>query len=169
MLKPSYFLALDECIGDTLDEFANRLKRLPKKPVGDVTISELCAVAEYPNGLYFLFDDKDHVWYVGKATSRSFIERLPSHFDPRETSWFGTIPKKIMRHCSLPTYRDAHALGLTLRLALLGVTSKQTATRLESTLRDFLQPELNRTSRRRAIGNERLSMGEGLLNSSKAI
>ena len=158
MLKPNYFLAFDECMGDSLIEFADRLKRLPKKLIGDVTISELCAVAEYPNGLYFFFDDQDHLWYVGKATSRSFIERLPSHFDPREISWFSTIPKKIMGVCSISKYEDAHALGLTLRLALRGVKSKQTAIKLEGVLRDFLQPDLNRSNRQRTIGNEQLSL-----------
>lgn len=161
MLKPAYFLAFDDCIGDTLSELADRLKRLPKKPIGDVTIAELCAVAEYPNGLYFFFDDQDHLWYVGKATSRSFIERLPSHFDPRELSWFSTIPKKIMAICSISRYEEAHALGLTLRVALLGVKSRQTAARLESALRDYLQPELNGTRRRRATGAERLSQYAG--------
>lgn len=157
MQKPSFFLVLDECIGDTLEEFAHRLQRLPKKPIGEVTISELCAVAEHPNGLYFFFDDQGRLWYVGKATSRSFIERLPSHFDPRESSWFGTLPKKIMSVCSISRYEDAHALGLTLRLALLGVDSKWAANRLENVLRSFLKPELNGANRKGVTGNERLS------------
>jgi len=157
MSELPYFLTIDECSGDTLRDFAERLLHIPKKRVGDVTLSELCAIAEYPNGLYFFYDEDNHLWYVGKSTSRSFIERIPSHFDTREDAWFNTLPKKIMDVCSIGEYENAHALGLSLRLVLLGVKSKQTAINLEGALRDYMQPELNKSRSRKAIGTEMLS------------
>jgi excinuclease UvrABC nuclease subunit len=130
---------------------------MPKKRVGDVTVSELCSMAEFPNGLYLLFDENDELWYVGKATSRSFIERVPSHFDQREEAWFNTLPKKIMTFSKIVLYRDAHSLGLSLRLVLIGVQSKDTALKLERMLRAYMSPHLNTERRLKYTGEEPLA------------
>ncbi|WP_218154550.1 hypothetical protein [Nitrosomonas eutropha] len=153
-------MSYEECRADTLAIFSSRLLQLPKKRVGDVTLSELCSFSEYPNGLYFFFDEENHLWYVGKSTSRSFIERVPSHFDTREDAWFNTLPKKIMDVCSIGEYVDAHSLGLSLHLVLLGVKEKQTAINLEGALRDYLQPELNKAKKQKAIGTTVLASYE---------
>ena len=126
MLTLDYFVSFDECKSETLDDFSKRLRGMPKKTVGSVTLAELCTIAEYPNGLYLFFDDDNELWYVGKCTARSFIERIPSHFVPRQDAWFNTLPKKIMRVCSIGEYTVAHALGLSLRLVMIGIKSKQT-------------------------------------------
>jgi len=44
-------------------------------------------------GVYIFFDQDDNVIYVGKSSSRSFIERIPPHFDFREKTWFRTLSK----------------------------------------------------------------------------
>ncbi len=157
---PAYFVTFEECRADTLACFSSRLSHLPKKRAGDVTLSELCAFVDYPNGLYFFFDENDHLWYVGKSTSRSFIERIPSHFDPRKDAWFNTLPRKIMAALPGGEYEDAHSLSLSLRLVLLGIKEKQTAINVESALRDYLQPELNRGRKRKALGTSVLASYE---------
>ncbi|MCY1547868.1 hypothetical protein D9M68_839480 [compost metagenome] len=157
MAHPEYFVAFEDHLGSTLEAFAAHLRSMPKKVVGTVQLSELCSMADHPNGLYFYFDDQDVLWYVGKSTSRSFIERVPSHFDQRKDAWFNTLPKRIMVVCSIAEYTDAHALGLSLRLVLVGVRSKQTAIRLESVLRSYLQPHLNAGKARGHTGQEALS------------
>jgi len=83
MPHPNYFITFDDFKNKSLTEFKKLLCCCPKKAVGSVQISELCSMAEYPNGLYLFFDESETLWYVGKATSRSFIERIPSHFDQR--------------------------------------------------------------------------------------
>jgi hypothetical protein len=96
-----------------------------------------------PNGVYLFFDDSNEPWYVGKATSRSFVERIPSHFDPRPDGWFGTLPKKTQVYASLSTYREAIDLSLSLQLLIVGVPEKGEAGRLERFLRSSLRPKLN--------------------------
>ena len=157
MPHPDYFIAFDDYRNQSLAEFANLLRCRVKKAVGSVQISELCSMVNYPNGLYLFFDDKETPWYIGKATSRSFIERVPSHFDQRQHAWFNTLPKKIMAVCQIGEYPEAHALGLSLRLVIIGIKSKNTALKLESVLRSFLQPKLNPGKKSRFSGREILS------------
>ena len=81
MNHPEYFVAFEDHRASTLGKFAEHLRAMPKKVVGTVQLSELCAMADHPNGLYLFFDDQDELWYVGKSTSRSFIERVPSKYE----------------------------------------------------------------------------------------
>jgi hypothetical protein len=161
MPHPNFFHSFDDLRGLTVAELATRLIASPKKIVGDVTVAELCAASQYPNGLYFFFDESNESWYVGKSTSRSFIERVPSHFDQREDAWFNTLPRKLMKFCGIGEYPDAHELSLTLHVVLLGVREKHTAMRLESALRDYMQPHLNPGKRSRCLGTEPLAGYEG--------
>ncbi|RZI40515.1 hypothetical protein EGT07_23015 [Herbaspirillum sp. HC18] len=160
MYHPSYFIKFEDHRESTLDAFAKHLCAMPKKVVSTVQLSELCAMANHPNGLYLFFDDEDVLWYVGKSTSRSFIERVPSHFVQREGAWFATLPKRIMTVCSIAEYSDAHALGLSLRLVLVGMKSKETAIRLESVLRSYMKPYLNSGKSNNYTGGEVLASYE---------
>lgn len=161
MNHPEYFVAFEDHRTSTLHAFAEHLRTMPKKVVGTVQLSELCAMADHPNGLYLFFDDQEVLWYVGKSTSRSFIERVPSHFDQRKDAWFNTIPTRIMAVCSIAEYADAHALGLSLRLVLIGLKSKWAAIRLESALRSYMKPHLNSGKPNGQTGKEALAEYEG--------
>ena len=160
MAIPSYFVALENHRQSTLAEFAQYVRQMPKKVAGTVQLSELCAMTDHPNGLYFFFDEHDELWYVGKSTSRSFIERIPAHFDQREDAWFNTLSSRIKTVFSMRGYADAHALGLSLRLVLVGVKSRETATRLERALRAFSKPQLNTARSRGESGRELISSYE---------
>lgn len=102
-----------------------------------------CALGAWPHGVYLLHDEEAKVWYVGKATSRSFADRLPAHFDPRPDAWFNTIPKRILGMGLAENYSQALELGLSLRVALIGLSDSAAAARLESELRGCLAPVLN--------------------------
>ena len=160
MPYPDYFITFDQYKNSSLSDFAEILKRLPRKAVGTIQLAELCSMAEYPNGLYLFFADNNELQYVGKSTSRSFIERIPSHFDQRHDAWFNTLPKRIMAVSKIEDYADAHTLGLSFGLVLIGVKSKATARKLESVLRSFLQPVLNAGEKGRFVGTERLAAYE---------
>lgn len=138
-----YFLILDNYNKFSLFDFSRILISFPKKRVGSVTLEELCAIDEYPNGLYLFFNDENELWYVGKATSRSFIERIPAHFDQREIAWFNTLPKKVMKFCNIQTFREALNKSLSLKLLIIGIQDKNSAMKLETVLRSYLQPKLN--------------------------
>lgn len=162
MTTPLCFIALKDYRNSTLAEFSEILTKLEKKPVGEATVSELCSMTEYPHGLYLFYNTDNELWYVGKSTSRSFIERIPSHFDQRENAWFNTLPKRIMAISKIGKYNDAHALGLSLRLVLIGIQSKETALTLERVLRSYLKPHLNTEKRSKYAGNEQLLQYENL-------
>jgi hypothetical protein len=92
-----YSIALDNYLHTRLGDFEKIITQAPRKRVGSVTLEELCSVSDYPHGLYLLFDDNNSLCYVGKATSRSFMERIPAHFDQREEAWFNTKKLRISR------------------------------------------------------------------------
>lgn len=68
------------------------------KPEYAISMSSLTMkdLAIYPGiGLYFFYDLNNRLQYVGKCTSRSFIERVPSHFDCRKHAQFATLVKRM--------------------------------------------------------------------------
>ena len=143
MKQPEFFLRFEDVRTLSMEQFSARLKTMEKKEVGSLNVGELCAMTEYPNGLYFFFDEVDLLQYVGKSSSRSFIERVPSHFDPRHDAWFNTLPKKLMLHAGFSEYLAAHSRGLELRVVMLGIKVRGTINTLETHLRSYLQPALN--------------------------
>ena len=46
-------------------------------------------------GVKSRYDLSDKPCYIGKCTSRSFIERVPSHFDCRKHAYLATIPRRL--------------------------------------------------------------------------
>lgn len=140
---PSFFVEFDAVRSLSVAQFNKKLKSMPKKVVGEVTIAELCAPIEYPNGLYFYYDEDDFLQYVGKSSSRSFVERIPSHFDQRQDVWFNTLPRKLMERQGFTDYLAAHSRALEMRLVFLGMKSRASVNRLETILRCCLQPALN--------------------------
>jgi len=125
----------------TIDDLAEFIRRHPSKKISDVTVSDLSGTS-IANGIY-VFKKGEEIWYIGKSTSRSFVERIPSHFDQRKGAWFATIPHKILRLSSGGTYASSLAEALTLEVMLLGETEKSISQRLESMLRDYMKPKLN--------------------------
>ncbi len=61
-----------------------------------------------PNGVYLFFEKEDsketECLYVGKCSSRSFIERIPSHFDAREKAWFHSFLKAHLVYLHYPAW-----------------------------------------------------------------
>jgi hypothetical protein len=143
MQLPPFFLAYEAVRTLSAEQFAEKLRSMPKKIVGSVTIAELCAPIEYPNGLYFYFNEDGVLQYIGKSSSRSFVERIPSHFDQRFDAWFNTLPKKLMERQGFTEYLAAHSRALEMNLAFLGMRSRGSVSKLETILRSCLQPALN--------------------------
>lgn len=125
----------------TIDDLAKFIRSHPAKKISDVTVSDLSSTS-IANGIY-VFKKGADVWYIGKSTSRSFVERIPSHFDQRQGAWLATIPHKILRLSSGSTYASALAEAMTLEVMLLGEAEKSISQRLESMLRHYMKPRLN--------------------------
>ena len=160
MTIPSYYIRYEDVRSLSLESFASTLQSTDKKEVGNVTIRELCTTFEYPIGLYFYFDEDENLKYVGKSSSRSFVERIPSHFDPRLEGWFNTLPKKLMKHDGFLEYAAAHSRSLEMKLILLGIKSRPTVNTLEGMLRSYLQPTLNAGTKGRYSSTTLLSHSE---------
>jgi hypothetical protein len=115
MSPPTFFLAYEEYAKFFLASFKEVIESTPAKVLSEVTIGELCSMPAHPNGLYFIFGGNPRkLQYVGKCTSRSFIERIPAHLDQREWAWFNTLSKKIMRNGQC--YSSAHREALSFEM-----------------------------------------------------
>jgi hypothetical protein len=114
-------------------------------------------MSDHPNGLYFFFGGEPLcLQYVGKCTSRSFVERIPSHFDQREDAWFNTLPTRLV--CDGVNYSSALAASLEFHVVLLGVKDAEVAKELERVFRHTYQPRLNSPKRLRTFdGNVSLA------------
>ncbi len=71
------------------------------KPLHQVTLQDLAVHNRgmASNGIYIFYRTEGvlpHVMYVGKCTSRSFLERIPSHLESREECWFNTLTNRAM-------------------------------------------------------------------------
>lgn len=157
MAVPEYFIAFEDHRTKTLKEFCASLHSLPKKTVGTIQLAELCSMWEYPNGVYLFFATDGELRYVGKSTSRSFIERISSHFDQRHDAWFATLPRRVLKLSQMAAYADAHAHALEFKLVLVGVKFGATAMKLENALRSYMKPTLNTQRRGNYDGSEPLS------------
>ena len=88
-------------------ELKEEIKRREGINVGDLRVQQL--ISEDPNlnhGIYVFKSQKGDV-YVGKCTSRSFVERISAHFDNRDGAWMNTILKKISKSNNL-TIQEAY-------------------------------------------------------------
>jgi hypothetical protein len=146
MSLPTFFLAYEDYAEFTLASFREVIESTPTKALSEVTIGELCSMSDYPNGLYFIFGGNPReLQYIGKCTSRSFIERIPSHLDQREWAWFNTLPKKLMKDGQC--YSSALKEALSFDLVLFGIHDTEVACQLERVFRHLYIPTLNRPKR----------------------
>jgi hypothetical protein len=142
MSLPTFFLAYEDYAEFTPASFKEVIESTPTKPLSEVTIGELCSMSDYPNGLYFIFGgEQRELQYVGKCTARSFIERIPAHFDQREHAWFNSLPKKLMKNGQF--YSSALKEALSFEAILFGIHDKEAACRLERVFRYSYTPALN--------------------------
>lgn len=134
--------------------------------VKSIPMLDLAQPASDAHGVYMFFRNsgvtssgKCHcpdLLYVGKTTSRSFIERVPAHFDPRSAAWMNTLLTRLNSpnpesDANLLSTFQAHVYNvpnLPVRLAILPVRGAGGHTPafcglLESALRWCCKPSLN--------------------------
>ena len=99
------------------------------KRAENVSLRDLVALGEtserHNNGVYFFWKGSTPI-YVGSAGSRSFVERVPAHFDPRSRAWFATLLKRL-RERPLCDGRDPHEQAFDLQLSLLACDRRSKA------------------------------------------
>jgi hypothetical protein len=143
----------------TIESVSKELLEIAK-PLGEVTLSDLVASGpETSNGLYF-FVDEGTFQYIGKAGSRSFIERIPAHLDVRPEAWFGTLLQKLAAENGSPDDRVAQVpRALRLRVAMLAIdVDGVDLVSAETAFRRALAPALN--PKRRSENDRSLKLAD---------
>jgi hypothetical protein len=145
----------------TIEKFECLLKGASKRRIGSLTIEELCLFDRPIHGVYFIFDHNNLI-YVGMASSRSFIERIPSHFDRRQKGWFNTLARKVFEKqpdtiCNesnvySPCFDLAVKKAVGYRLFILCIEHHEDIPMIERMFRTLLEPELN-TRKKNEFGN----------------
>lgn len=107
-------------------------------------------------GIYIFIDSKEDnsVLYVGKCSSRHFVERISSHFDPRLNAWFNSFLKVLIKKDKTNTGNDKQELIITklkeifsndgrFKICLIDVPEsfdKKKIQKMEDILRFILEP-----------------------------
>jgi hypothetical protein len=125
-----------------------QMSALPGVRICDLKLTDLVLPANQCNGIYFFVSPNDNVVYVGKASSRSFVERLGGHFDLRAGNWFSSflrahakVVNNVVGNLSSEDYEKSYNDTLDYRLKILAIdvpvntinsaTLKQTISLLE--------------------------------------
>jgi hypothetical protein len=141
----------DEVAHVALDQLPRRLLERAQ-PFGGVTMKALVAPSPGPStGLYFFFEESE-LMYVGKASSRAIIERVPAHLDSRDTAWFGTL-LKYLSETSGTSRVSCVPRALLMKVAVVFVDPDAVDIgAAETILRGALAPSLNPARRRDYTG-----------------
>lgn len=103
--KDDYLINYDEVMSWKIKDVKSNLNKIEGLPLSDCTISKLVFYKDKKNkdnpiltgnGVY-IFKDKDEIKYVGKCSSRSFVERIPAHLDVKNTCWFNSYLKRLVK------------------------------------------------------------------------
>lgn len=108
--KDNYLINYDKVKIWKIKDAKSKLNEIEGLPLSDCTIKKLVFYNDEPiltgNGVYIFFkinnknDDKNNndkeYLYVGKCSSRSFVERVPSHFDIRNIGWFNSYLRNLV-------------------------------------------------------------------------
>jgi hypothetical protein len=81
--------------------FVDEINATEGKKVNELLITDLILekndAIEVNHGVY-IFKNKNQIVYVGKTSSRSFVERIPSHFDNRDKAWMNSLLKLLAKN-----------------------------------------------------------------------
>jgi len=98
-MKNNYLIDFDSIKNHTIDELKTLLRQTDGLKVKDCLISDLVFYQGAPiysgNGVY-IFKSVGEFIYVGCCVARNFVERIPAHFDLRESGWFNSLLQRII-------------------------------------------------------------------------
>ena len=122
------YVATDADLIKNLPSWVAKVKALPGVKIRDLKLTDLVLPANQCNGIYFFVSPNDSVVYVGKASSRCFVERLGGHFGLRAGNWFSSflrayarIVNGVVGDLSSGDYEKSYNDILDYRLKILAV------------------------------------------------
>ena len=105
-----------------------QISTLPGVRISNLKLIDLVLPANQCNGIYFFVSPNDDVVYVGKASSRCFVERLGGHFDLRAGNWFSSflrahakVVNNVVGNLSSEDYEKSYNDTLDYRLKILAI------------------------------------------------
>ena len=122
------YVATDADLIKNLLSWVAKVKALPGVKIRDLKLTDLVLPANQCNGIYFFVNPNGDVVYVGKASSRCFVERLGGHFDLRAENWFSSflraharIVNGVVGDLSSEDYEKSYNDILDYRLKILAI------------------------------------------------
>jgi hypothetical protein len=98
-MKNEYLINFDAISKYTISQLKTILEKTEGIKVKDCLISDLVFYDGKPiysgNGVY-IFKYNDIFIYVGSCVARNFVERIPAHFDLRQSGWFNSLLQRIL-------------------------------------------------------------------------
>ena len=92
-MKSCFVLQYSTVKNLTINCFISKLKDTPGIKLKSLKIKDLSDI--YPGLGVYIFKQGKKFYYVGKVSSMSFVERIPKHFDLRESAWMNRLLKII--------------------------------------------------------------------------
>ncbi len=104
-----YLLNYNDIKNLKISDIKKKIDTIEGLPLSECKISNLVFYNNKPiltgNGVY-IFKNIQGYKYVGKCSSRSFTERIPAHFDIRNTGWFNNFLKRLVNIKLFNLYRE---------------------------------------------------------------
>lgn len=108
----AFALFFEEICELPFDQFCKKLGAIKGIPIASLTLRNLyqlnAKLTGHGHGVY-LFYRKNTVRYIGKNSSRTYLERIPAHFDVRIKSWFNSYIRAAIRDENLQRPYDSVA------------------------------------------------------------
>ena len=91
---------------DDIPDLVRKIENIGGVSVGELKITDLVLPAESCTGIYFFLDENEQVVYVGKISSRSFLDRIAGHLDLRKSAFMNTILQRANSNAEAKDYGD---------------------------------------------------------------
>jgi len=120
-MRHQYLLQYDTIKAYSVEGFIACLSSIRGLPLKELKMSDLIFVEGepiYPNMGVYIFKEGEDFVYVGKCSSQSFIQRIPSHFDFRDGAWFHSLLKTIKEKALKEKYSKYQKMDKEAKLAI---------------------------------------------------
>lgn len=91
---------------DNIPDLVSKIENIGGVSIGELKITDLVLPAESCTGIYFFLDENEQVVYVGKISSRSFLDRIAGHLDLRKSAFMNTILQRANSNAEAKDYGD---------------------------------------------------------------
>ena len=142
-------LSYDICRQLTVAELKIEIDHAPKMKLENLRVFDLIMENGIPtnqnHGVYLFFSKDNQCLYVGKNSSNTFVERIPSHFALDERSWMNYFLKHFKKAHKIESIPETATRVTQCNLLLLSVDERdiEWIDALEKAMRIVMRPLFN--------------------------